>query len=330
MKHENSLSQMRAEAAEAYRRIMAGEPHEDGLVLWWADQLGEIKRIEQERAMNNRSDVAAGYIRGTFAPADRLAVIVLNKSSGDIVQRIAAADRIASPEYQAFLRSRNASGYDIYISMNALGPEARGRTKDDVASIRHVYLDLDSGGRKALNGVLSARDMPEPNYLLNTSPDKWQIVWRVEGFSKQQSEELMRGLAAEHGADPAATDCARVLRLPGFRNHKYETPHFVTVENIRNDVYKSSHFPNLNGPSRMERDRSATGISRTRSSVGGSQSERDWAYAMRSLARGDEPCAVASAIEAHRPDKPNPRYYAEHTVKKALAALNRSSQIVER
>jgi hypothetical protein len=48
---------------------------------------------------------------------------------------------------------------------------------------------------------------------------------------------------------------------------------------------------------------------------------------MRAIARGDEPDQVARAIAAYRPDKPNPQYYAEHTVEKALAALNRSNEV---
>jgi hypothetical protein len=59
----------------------------------------------------------------------------------------------------------------------------------------------------------------------------------------------------------------------------------------------------------------------------GSQSERDWGYALRALARGDEPDEVARAIAAYRPDKPNPKYYAEHTVEKALAALNHGREL---
>ncbi len=102
------------------------------------------------------------------------------------------------------------------------------------------------------------------------------------------------------------------------------------LRSIQYADYNPSHFPNFNAdePSqRIERDRGAAGISRTGSSVGGSPSERDWAYAMRALARGDEPDVVTRAIAAHRFDKPNLQYYAEHTVEKALAALNRPGQI---
>jgi len=36
--------------------------------------------------------------------------------------------------------------------------------------------------------------------------------------------------ARQTGADRAATDCARVLRLPGFYNHKYGEPYLVRLE----------------------------------------------------------------------------------------------------
>ena len=53
------------------------------------------------------------------------------------------------------------------------------------------------------------------------------------------------------------------------------------------------------------------------------QSERDWAYANRALARGDDPEEIIRAIANYRSDKPNPEYYARHTVEKAIEAGRR-------
>jgi hypothetical protein len=100
--------------------------------------------------------------------------------------------------------------------MNTLRESARGRTKADVAVIRHVYLDFDDNGTQAVEALLKREDLPRPNYLDNSSPDKWQVVWKAAGFGKEEAEALQRGLVRETGADPAATGCARVLRLPGF------------------------------------------------------------------------------------------------------------------
>jgi hypothetical protein len=53
-----------------------------------------------------------------------------------------------------------------------------------------------------------------------------------------------------------------------------------------------------------------------------SQSEHDWAYAKRALARGDDPEEVIQRIADYRSDdKGDPNYYARHTVAKAQAQL---------
>ena len=53
-----------------------------------------------------------------------------------------------------------------------------------------------------------------------------------------------------------------------------------------------------------------------------SQSEHDWAFAKRGLARGDDPEQIIRQIAQHRAtDKTNPEYYARHTVEKAMAEL---------
>jgi hypothetical protein len=56
-----------------------------------------------------------------------------------------------------------------------------------------------------------------------------------------------------------------------------------------------------------------------------SQSEHDWAYAKRALARGDDPEDVIRRITDYlADDKHDPAYYARHTVVKAQADLQRT------
>jgi hypothetical protein len=53
-----------------------------------------------------------------------------------------------------------------------------------------------------------------------------------------------------------------------------------------------------------------------------SQSEHDWAFAKRALARSDDPEVVIQRIADYRSeDKADPNYYARHTVMKAQAEL---------
>jgi len=265
--------------------------------------------------------VASHYIRDNFEPTDRLAVVVLNKRAHSVTQRIADAEKITEPDFQSWLRHKNQRDHcEIYISMNALHLRAQGRTKQDVGTIRHVYLDFDSDGTALVDRLLKGKDMPKPNYLLNTSPDKWQVVWKVDGFAKDQAERLQKGLARRSGADPAATDCARVLRLPGFLNHKYSQPYLIRVEPFARETYGPNQFPEIRAEGRRFRE-AIKGSPRVWQ-LGLSQSERDWAYAKRALARGEAAEMVAAAIASHRRhDKHNPKYYAHLTVQKALEAL---------
>jgi hypothetical protein len=55
-----------------------------------------------------------------------------------------------------------------------------------------------------------------------------------------------------------------------------------------------------------------------------SQSEADWAYAKRALARGDDPQEIVRRIADYRAqDKADPQYYAQHTVTKARLETQR-------
>ena len=225
--------------------------------------------------------------------------MLIHKRTGAVLQRLASAERIAASDFQAWLRFKNAGQNEVYISMNALRQEARGRTKSDVAAVRHVYLDFDERGTEAVERLLTRQDLPQPNYLLNSSPDKWQVVWKVEGFAKDQSENLQRGLARETGADTAATDCSRVLRLPGFYNHKYARKHFIGIQALSKDVYHPDRFPSFSADERGPRIVNREAMRRASAPSGRlSQSERDWAYAKRSLSRGDSEESIIAAIAA--------------------------------
>ena len=263
------------------------------------------------------------YILDNFDPTDRIALLVLNRDSDETIQRIASAQKAASPEFQAWLRYKNANGSDIYIGMNPLKKDAATRTKEDIESIRHVYLDLDHGGPDTLEGVENSSAVPKPNYVLNSSPGKHQVVWRVEGLNLEEAEGLLHAMAREFGGDSAATDATRVLRLPGFANKKYEANFFVEARRTSTQTHHLRDFKlqsDSQDSPRHSYSTRPTGGPSTRATL--SQSEHDWAFAKRALARGDDPREVVRRIAQHRADdKSNPEYYARLTVTNALAEL---------
>ena len=276
------------------------------------------------------SATASEYINDNFKPSDRIAVLVLNRNLGETTQRITTAQKAASPEFQAWLRYKNANGADIYVGMNPLKKDASTRTKDDIETIRHLYVDLDHDGSAALEGIKDSDLVPQPNYVLNTSPEKFQVVWKAEGVTLEEAEALQHAMVREFGGDPAATDSTRVLRLPGFANKKYDQDFYVKAHAESTQIYHLRDFKvpiDSQDAPRHHNEETTRGHRDPGTTL--SQSEHDWAYAKRALSRGDDPEEVIRRIADYRAnDKSDPGYYARHTVSKAQEDLQRKSVVV--
>ncbi len=283
--------------------------------------------MSRDTAFTPKSLSASEYVRELFEPADNVAILVRNRDTGKTVQRIAKAATIASPEFQEWLAGQNAAGSDAYIGMNPIKDGAYNRTKDNIEDIRHVYLDLDRKGDESLEAIRDSPTVPAPNFVLDTSPGKHQVVWKVSGFSQDEAEALLRGLANQFGGDAAATDSTRVLRLPGFANRKLSEEFIVQARHETAAVYMPRGFAiaedSPETPRHLGEDHTRR---RSMPSDHKSQSEQDWAYAKRALARGDDPELVIKRIADYRSDdKAAPDYYARHTVMKAQAQLEKDN-----
>jgi hypothetical protein len=266
---------------------------------------------------------ASEYVLDLFDPADNVAVVVRNRATGRTIQRIARADTVAGKEFQAWLASQNGAGSDVFLGMNPIKDDATSRIKANIKDIRTVYLDLDRNAHESLQAIRNSSEVPPPNFVLDTSPGKHQMVWKINGVTQDQSESLLRALASEFDGDPAATDSTRVLRLPGFSNRKLTEEFVVRAHHETDAVYTLRDFT-IEGDS-PEAARYSGDAHHSRNIVPGhkSQSERDWAYAKRALARGDDCEEVVRKIADFRSDdKPSPESYARRTVTKARAQID--------
>jgi hypothetical protein len=280
---------------------------------------------------NPKFQIAPEFMRRHFMPDDRLCVAMIRrKESGvaEVKQEFMTAREAVSERMQAHLRGANVSGADIYVSANTLRDGSTTRTKADIAEVRHLYLDVDSGGRKAVEAILAADGMPRPHTIVETSPDRHQLFWQVEQFKLAEAEQWMKGIARQHGADPAATDASRFLRVPGFRNCKYQEPHYVRDVTERfgargEKVYQPEDFPVPVADRQPLQDAPQFGdrVSAQRTgSIIGKCNENDYAFACRALERGWNETVIAQRIANHRRDDgkhPNLQNYAERTVKAA-------------
>jgi hypothetical protein len=142
-------------------------------------------------------------------------------------------------------------------------------------------------------------------------------------MSLEEAEGLLHAMAREFGGDPAATDATRVLRLPGFANKKYETDFYVEARRESTETYHlrdfKLHIDSQDLPSHNY-DNQAKRESSSRTNL--SQSEHDWAFAKRALARGDDPEEVIRRITDYRGEEKHTSY-ARYTVKKAKREVQR-------
>lgn len=279
-------------------------------------------------AFTPRQLSATQYVLGLHQAEDRVAVLVRNRIRAQTIQRILMAEDIASPRFQDWLKGQNEAGADIFLGMNPLRANSFARTKESVREIRHVYLDLDEDAPASLRAIRTDGNTPVPNYVLDTSPEKNQVVWRVEGLDRQQAESLLHSLANQFGGDTAATDISRVLRMPGFANRKYNEAFLVRAIQESDAIYHLRDFA-VHEDSPEAPRRLSEGQSPPRRMLFGhrSQSEADWAYAKRALTRGDNPEQIIQRIADYRAeDKADPLYYARHTVDKALANVRNAQR----
>jgi hypothetical protein len=280
--------------------------------------------MNESTQFSRRMLSASEYILALHSPEDRVAVLLRNRGRGRTTQRILAADAIASPPFLYWLTEQNERGADIFLGMNPIKENSYSRTKENIGKIRHVYLDLDEGASESLEAIRTSGDIPTPNYVLDTSPEKHQVIWRIDGLDQEQAESLLRSLATSFGGDPAATDITRVLRVPGFANRKYQEQFLVRALQETDQIYRLRDFAayddSPDAPRHLEGDQ---GSKRRMAPGHRSQSEADWAYAKRAIARGDNPEDVIRRIADFRAeDKYAHESYARRTVTKAQAELD--------
>lgn len=279
--------------------------------------------MSTESAFTPRSLTASEYVRELFVPTDNVAILVRNRSTRKTVQTIAKAQAVSNPEFQSWLANQNAGGSDVFVGMNPIKDGSYSRTKENIKDIRHVYLDLDRNGDASLEAIRNSTETPAPNFVLDTSPGKHQVVWKVSGLNQDEAESLLHSLANQFDGDLAATDSTRVLRLPEFANRKLSEEFIVQARQETDAVYTLRDFTiHEDAPEPPRHFGHGEERPPTMPNNRKSQSEHDWAYAKRALARGDDPEEIIRRIADYRAeDKADPDYYARRTVKKAIAEI---------
>lgn len=265
------------------------------------------------------STLASEFLNRCFDPQETIAILMRRKEPARIVQRIVRREQATAHSYLRWLAHENASGMNIYVAANPLRSGSRKRTKECIGEVRHLYLDIDHDADARLAALRASDIVAEPNAIISTSPGKYQVIWRVAGFTFAMQEEALKQLALHFGGDPACTDCNRVIRVPGFHNNKYAPAPVVPVEYLSDctaqpeDFRLADRLPYAGLPICGNAPQETRGKN--------THSEQDWAWALSELMNGRDAAKLTRALAERRADKPNPLYYAQRTVDIASARL---------
>ena len=265
------------------------------------------------------TQTAHEFLTRCFHPGETIALLLRKENPASTTQRIVTVEQATAPRYLAWLRYENHNGANVYVAANPLRSGSRKRTKDCIAEVRNLYIDIDVDGEKRIAALRASDAVPVPSTILSTSPGKYQALWRVEGFDFDQQENTLKLLVITFGGDSACTDRNRVIRVPGFLNRKYDPAYPVSVEYPGDSIYHPEDF--RLDDALLNSVMPLPGAARTHATGKNTHSEHDWAWVIQQLSLGEDARNLTLTLASRRSDKPNPLYYAQRTVDIASARL---------
>lgn len=271
------------------------------------------------------------YTSLLYNQTDRIALCLIR---GQAVQhRFLAVKDIG--KFIPFLQAMNCQGWNIYITPSVMKAGVKNRTKDSFMPEQDVVF-VDADNKQAMEKVRAK--YPYPTLVVKTSIGHYHIYWKLdEKISIEKQEDIMKFLARDIGADPAATDVSRVLRLPGFWHKSKDNTVDIVFSRAEKVNYKSfrSALPFQVIPAPPNNcTRSGIGVCGVQrrdvyvSDIVGrdgeklvfvSKSEEDWYLVNSWLRQGISRKECIERLKERRAgEKKNIDYYASYTVKNAI------------
>src|SRR6267143_3751081 len=111
----------------------------------------------------NATATAADFLTRCFSSGETIALVLRREVPSATIQRIVQLETALAPRYLGWLTQENAAGANVYVAANPLRSDSRKRTKECIASVRHLYLDLDTDGETRLSSLRASDAVPPPN-----------------------------------------------------------------------------------------------------------------------------------------------------------------------
>ncbi len=155
------------------------------------------------------------YINVAWSEED---IIELRPRPNGLREWIRAAE-LLEPERIERLVSENKAGANIFAGILPRERKGDGSAKD-IKGGRVVWVDYDHITPEEAIMKADSKGCPPPSMVVNTGHGA-HLFWKLDGYTPAADINIfLKRFATFVGADTAATDLSRILRLPGFQNTK--------------------------------------------------------------------------------------------------------------
>ncbi len=178
--------------------------------------------------MNDVSD-AQTMLAAMFQPDDLVELRLIRWP--DVRRRWITAGDYES--ISAELDAMNKQGFEVYFGVNCRS--CKGSTESAVSKVVAFHVDLDAPERCRSACQAQGHDVPLPSLRVASGHgEHWYWILESPVTVTVENKPLLkgvnRGLALALDGDPACCDLSRILRLPGFINHKPPTAQTAIIE----------------------------------------------------------------------------------------------------
>lgn len=168
----------------------------------------------------------ASVISAIFEQSDIVEVRWFN-AHGEVKQHWLTASELkaAACEVADTLAADNAQGWNVYFGVN---PRKAKQVAGDESILvaRASFADIDDADLtvEQVIGRIENAGLPSPSIIV-FSGHGWHVYWSMSEFSDLKAwRDLQADLSRLLGSDPKVKNPERVMRLPGFDNHKPGKP----------------------------------------------------------------------------------------------------------
>lgn len=137
--------------------------------------------------------------------------------------------RLFGGDLQRFIDQYNGAA-NVYFGVL---PRVAGVLPD---SSHVVWADIDYKMSDEETAKKRVFDFPVAPHIIVSTGGGLHLYWLVEPVPTNKLKAINKAIAAKIGGDPASTDTARILRVPGTLNVKYDPPRPCEIEYVADNL----------------------------------------------------------------------------------------------